>query len=293
MSLEKIEGIMRRNLDNRNMGGVYLKGELECICNELMKSKVIMIVTGFVIKDVLVGETDGPLGAVALANALLKLEKKVIIVTDKYSVDIVKKCCLEVEIRNRIDIEIIKETDIEANSLALLKQYQPSHIVAVERPGRAKDRCCYSMNGDDITHLVPNTDILFKYAKAMKIVTIAIGDGGNEIGMGKISNYIREHVAYGNLICSEFSSDYLIVAGVSNWGAHAIIAGLSIMCNKRLLHDIDTEKRLLYSMAECGAVDGVTKLKTPTVDGLSLEENISIIHELHFALECTNQFTKK
>jgi hypothetical protein len=52
-----------------------------------------------------------------------------------------------------------------------------------------------------------------------------------------------------------------------------------------LLHDTETEKRLLKSLAEAGAVDGCTKESTMTVDGLSLEDNLSVLELLREVVE--------
>ena len=55
---------------------------------------------------------------------------------------------------------------------------------------------------------------------ATAAVTIGIGDGGNEIGMGKIPHEtIVKNIPNGDLIHCRVPTDHLIVAGVSNWGA--------------------------------------------------------------------------
>jgi hypothetical protein len=57
--------------------------------------------------------------------------------------------------------------------------------------------------------------------------TIGIGDGGNEIGMGKLPwETIRRNVPQGGLVACRVPTDYLIVCGVSNWGAYALGAGV-------------------------------------------------------------------
>jgi len=62
-----------------------------------------------------------------------------------------------------------------------------------------------------------------------KIVTIGIGDGGNELGMGKVHDKVVESVPFGKSIASSTSCDYLITCGVSNWGGFAVAAGLCIL----------------------------------------------------------------
>jgi hypothetical protein len=48
-------------------------------------------------------------------------------------------------------------------------------------------------------------------------VTIGIGDGGNEIGMGVLpEEIVRDDIPNGRLISAAVSADYLIVSSVSN-----------------------------------------------------------------------------
>lgn len=280
---KEIENIIRKNLDKRGMDKIDLLGELEKAAKELLTSSTVLIVTGFVIRDTLTGETDGPIGAISLASALEQLGKKVILVTDKYSKDMLYNCCLVKGVAAPIEIVPYEESQEFCNKL--LFKYQPSHIVAIERPGRATDGACYSMRGENLSDIVPNTDILFKTSKELGITTLAVGDGGNEVGMGKVSSFVIDSVNKGQQICAAISTDYLIVAGVSNWGGHALTAALSILSGTMLLHDLNTEIRLLESMLEAGAVDGCTKKCTLTVDGLSLEDNIEILEKLRNTVE--------
>lgn len=279
----EIENIIRKNLDKRGMDKINLLGEFENGVKDLYTSSTVLIVTGFVVRDSLTGETDGPVGAISLASALEKLGKKVVLVTDEYSKDMLYNCCIVKDIK--APIEVVSHDDTEKFCNDLLEKYQPSHIVAIERPGRAKNGCCYSMRGEDLSDLVPNTDILFAKSKKFGITTLAVGDGGNEVGMGKVSSFVINSVNKGEQICAAISTDYLIIAGVSNWGGHALSAALSILSDTMLLHDSKTETRLLEGMLEAGAVDGCTKKSTLTVDGLSLQDNLQILEKLGMVVE--------
>lgn len=279
----EIENIIRKNLDKRGMDKINLLGEFEKASKDILTSSTVFIVTGFVIRDTLTGETDGPLGSIALASALEQLGKKVILITDKYSEDIIYNCCLVKDITAPIEIVPYEEAEEFCNKL--LQKYRPSHIVAIERSGRAKDGRCYSMRGEDLSDIIPNTDILFQKAKELGMTTLAIGDGGNEVGMGKVSSFIINSVNKGQQICASISTDYLIVAGVSNWGGYALTAALSLMTNTMLLHDNKTEILLLKNMLDAGAVDGCTKKSTLTVDGLSLDDNLEILERIRNIVE--------
>jgi len=274
-SYNHIENVIRKNLDNRGMDHIELKGSLEKSAKELIKAETVIIVTGFVVRDSMTGETDGPIGAVSLASALEKLGKKVILITDEFSELILMNCCTVLGVK--APIEVAYHDSIEMFCIDIFENYKPSHVVAIERPGRAADGNCYSMRGEDLSDLVPNTDLIFEIAKKKGISTLAVGDGGNEVGMGLVREQVKDVVANGEKICAAVSTDILLLAGVSNWGGHAISGALSIMSGKKLLHNAQEEKWILESMIQAGAVDGCTKKNELTVDGLSFDENLEVL----------------
>jgi len=138
------------------------------------------------------------------------------------------------------------------------------------------------MRGRDITAHMAHAHRLFERNAddgRPVLTTIGIGDGGNEIGMGKISpNVIGRNIPNGELIACRVPTDHLIVCGVSNWGAYALAAGVALLRGARLdpsLFDIEKEREYLRIMVEQGPlVDGVTAQPTVTVDGLSFEEYV-------------------
>jgi hypothetical protein len=120
--------------------------------------------------------------------------------------------------------------------------------------------------------------------------TIGIGDGGNEMGMGKIPHEtIVKNIPNGDLIHCRVPTDHLIVAGVSNWGAYALVAGINVL---RQVHppavgfDLDEERRILEVMVREGPlVDGVTGKQTATVDGLTWDEYVRPLVRIREILE--------
>ena len=274
----EVERIIKNDAGGRGLGDITRSLDLARAAEELYGGDRILIVTGFCIAETLCGETDGPLGTVALAWALEKLGKEVMILTDGYSKHIINACAGYLGLRARQTL--MPYTDSEDFCSELLDSFKPSHIVSIERPGKAKDGRFYSMKGTDLTHLVPDSDSLLKCAKQREIVTIAVGDGGNELGMGKVRDLVVKFLDVGETIAAVTEADYLIVSGVSNWGAHGLVAMLSILVGRMLLQDEFTEKALIEKMVEAGAVDGCSKRREPTVDGLSLEHNIEILSSL-------------
>ena len=79
--------------------------------------------------------------------------------------------------------------------------------------------------------------------KHPEIVTIGIGDGGNEIGMGKVLERVAVNVKHGSEIGCTVSCDYLITAGVSNWGGYALAKAI-YLCASCPVHDRYRRKSL-------------------------------------------------
>lgn len=275
---DEIEKIIQYNLSKRGLDKAKLHKQMENCANSLNLSKTPVIVTGFPVKSAGMGETDGPPGTLTLAYALNKLNKKPIIVTDKYSEEIIRAGAKALQLKT--ELYIFKEDRADEQSEELINKYKPDHIIAIERPGRSADNKCYSMYGEDITCFCPNTDILFIKAKERGIPTSAIGDGGNELGMAKIKDLVKKYVNKGEIICAQFETDNLIVAGVSNWGAFGLCAGLSIINNKNLMIDDNKYEILMKEIVKAGAVDGCSKKREISVDGISYEENLIVYNKL-------------
>ncbi|KAB3532758.1 DUF4392 domain-containing protein [Alkaliphilus pronyensis] len=289
--LKEIEAIVGLDIGNRGLSEMLQYGDLQSAVDELYNSKRVIIITGFCIKDTMTGETDGPIGAVSLANCLMQIGKEVLVVTDEYSKGLVAGCCKGLNIN--LEIEVVPFNNTDDYCRGIINGFNPTHIVAIERPGRASDGRCYSMRGEDITGFVPNTDTFFHLALELGITRIAIGDGGNEMGMGKIATQLKENISNGHDICAITSTDYLIVAGVSNWGGHGLGAGLSIMSEEMLLHEATEEIAMLKGMVSAGGVDGCSKKNEMTVDGLSLEINLHMFEKIRNVVVNALQREKK
>ena len=91
--------------------------------------------------------------------------------------------------------------------------------------------------------------------------------------MGTLPRSLVAHsVANGQAIACVTPARHLIVAGVSNWGAYALLAALAILqpdWRETLLAslDEDLDRTILETTIRAGpAVDGVSRLQTLTVD---------------------------
>lgn len=224
----------------------------------------VIIGTGFPVTNTF--ETDGPVGAMALYQSLQALGAQPLIACGPPLLD-----ALSGEYRM---LPLTARTLEAAHSEAAtqLLALQPQAIVAIERPGLAADGRYYNMRGEDITARCTFFDPFISKAGCP---TIAIGDGGNEIGMGKIAGALDGL----DISASVTGCDELLVADVSNWGAYGLIAFLALWAKRDLLADIDAVTLLNY-LSSRGSVDGVTRENTLTEDGLHAGEGARVIEQL-------------
>ncbi|RLQ21632.1 DUF4392 domain-containing protein [Seongchinamella sediminis] len=227
-------------------------------------SGVVIIGTGFPVSGTF--ETDGPVGAIALYEALEKLGAEPWLACDRPL-----SSCLQSDYR-LLELHARSPGAAETEAAANLARLQPDAVISIERPGLSADGRYYNMRGEDIT---PHSACFDAYITGARCPTIAIGDGGNEIGMGNI----RAAIADLDINAAETGCDVLLVADVSNWGAYGLIALLGLWRQRDLLAEISPLAILEY-LSGHGSVDGVTRANTLTEDGLDAAEGQKVIDEL-------------
>jgi biotin-dependent carboxylase-like uncharacterized protein len=219
----------------------------------------VLIGTGFPVNGSF--ETDGPVGAIALYGAIERLGGQPVIVCDEPLFSAIKNNYRAHQIGPE------QETPKQA-----LERYKPSLVIAIERPGRSSDGRYYNMRGRDISDNCANFDDFMSHSSCP---TIAIGDGGNEIGMGNVASALRQL----DIKPSCTPCDELLVADVSNWAAHGIIALLSCLTDQDLVSSWNNLQVLKF-LSNAGSVDGVTGENTLTEDGLPPWETEQLLEDL-------------
>lgn len=154
-------------------------------------------------------------------------------------------------------------------------------VIAIERCGPAADGHLRNMRGMDIGAYAAPLERLFN---AGPWRTIAIGDGGNEIGMGRVPRrLIARHVPLGASIGCTVPADHLVAAGVSHWGAYAMLAALGVLrpdWSAAMAAGLDPalDQAVIEAMVRHGpAVDGVSLRREVTIDGLGMDEHATML----------------
>jgi hypothetical protein len=225
---------------NRGIGEIALQGQLFSAASELLESKKVAIITGFPCNMDFSPptETDGPLGAIAIARALIALGKDVVLATDECNEEPVLAAVAASGLFGpHLQLECfaggIGYNEGEAKRLKELAE-SVDMVVAIERAGPCSDGSYRTMRGLDMSHILAPLELLLLNGEDFgeeedgdriisvppkKIRSVGIGDGGNEVGMGKIyQSLLASSIPNARDIACVVPSDHLIVASVSNWG---------------------------------------------------------------------------
>ena len=252
-------------------------------------------------------ETDGPLGAALLAATLAQLGMKVVVITDRPCAAVVE-AALQTYGFPEIALEVapIEPEPFEAWLAAFWQSRETNpltHLISIERVGATHTReslgaqprdtappwhefelamaegqsnRSYNMRGICIDDWTAPLYRLFETHRQQPVVpsTIGVGDGGNEIGMGVLlweDLSMRLPIGSPASICCRVATDWTILAGVSNWGGMALAGAVAAAQNRTdILAEWDCahHERALHELLLVGAVDGITRTPTPSVDGL-------------------------
>ncbi|WP_395710843.1 glutamate cyclase domain-containing protein [Reyranella sp.] len=261
-------------------------GGLGNAAQALSGARSIGLITGFFVPrdGVAAPETDGPVGTALLACALAACGLPVRIAVDTPCADAVRVAVAEAGGGVAVDeVGVVDPAGI-ARVIEAWRDAGVSHAIAIERCGRSADGRPRNMRGVDVSAWTAPLDDLFLGGDWAKI---AIGDGGNEIGMGRLpAGLIARTVPNGEQIACVTSCDYLVVAGVSNWGAYGLMAALAAQradWSGVIRKFLTAERDLSVTQAvvdKAGAVDGVTARREPTVDGFGADVHGALVDSL-------------
>ncbi|OGK83319.1 MAG: hypothetical protein A2X52_14625 [Candidatus Rokubacteria bacterium GWC2_70_16] len=254
-------------------------GAAAAAARALRGARRVLLATGFTVAPGM-PETDGPPGAAVLGRALRRLGARVRWVTDRASAPLVE-AALDA-LGERPDVVVYPEGG--GGAAALLAAERPTHLVAIERPGRTRAGDYLSARGESVAALNAPVDELFVgNTGRRRPVTVGIGDGGNEIGMGNVrARLVRLNRLHAR-IASVVRVDHLVVAGVSNWGGYGVVAALARLTGQDLLHTAALDRRMVEACVAAGAHDGVTRRREPTVDALPLGAHAAVVELLRLA----------
>ncbi|WP_209509390.1 MULTISPECIES: glutamate cyclase domain-containing protein [unclassified Ruegeria] len=250
------------------------------------------------------GENDGPSGAAAIARALV-LARNVtcVMLCEETLLPAIQNTCqaaglfpvtVEQAAIAKADKSLATivmlpyatdDADGKAQAETLLAKLNPDLLFSTERVGRNEFGVYHSMRGIDYGMGRARVDFLFDLALERGIPVVAVGDGGNEIGMGKVADHVKAHVPYGDTcqcgcgggIGAVTGCDVLVTAACSNWGCTAIAAAMAARAgNAKLLHTPNRETLLLDTMVSNGLINSTHGIVDDSVDGFPRQSHVAV-----------------
>lgn len=264
----------------------------------------VVLITGAIVSPFGTGETDGPMGAAALARSLaLGMKASPIVFTPPTMVEMARATCraaglnvitaeelarVEEWMRGFVAVEAFPIDDDQAVALSarVMDVYRPVAVISIESTG-PNSKGVYHNYGRDFTPHIMKAGRLFEAASSSGVLTIGIGDRGNEIGFGGagLHESARDTHPYGEVCrcpceagaADTTQTDVTVVATVSNWGAYGVQAALAAVTrNREGLHNAVLERRMLHACTQAGGVDGRNQTPDYLVDSLTEPVHVGV-----------------
>lgn len=293
--IAQIEMIIARNA-GRDISYMteWVRGNLEKAAASILATPNahVGILTGFYIEyaDPPSPEPDGLGGMAHLAAALGSIGISVSVITDAPCAKAVWAVVEALPVRVDLEVASISERSVRRLRQSLQESERPmTHLIAIERVSPAADGKPHRANGWDMTRETAPLHLLFEDASWRRPwITIGIGDGGNEIGMGSLPRELATRIP--NSVAATIPADYLLAAGVSNWAGYGLVAAMACL-NQTLAPQLlrylnrEMDHRFLKAAVEVGQVvdgdgDGVRGRPMMSVDRIPWEQHAALLEEI-------------
>jgi len=280
----------------------------------LKEGDLIYIMTGFVLLPLKKAEMDGIVSSLLLARALVKaFNVKPVIICPEDTMEAIKNLAYVMGLHLYDNIDELKEYPISMAAIAFTKESNqaakqadeiiakglPSAVISIECPGANSVGTYHNAVGLDVTPLEAKQDILFTKLQDKGVLNIAIGDLGNELGMGTIKEQLDEYIPYAakgkcNCGCNggiavATKADNIITATVSDWGCYGLIAAIAYLKKDlEIMHTKELQEEAMVVASRSGMIDMYGWL-VPAIDGFGVSMNRSIVNLMR---ECVDSAIK-
>ncbi len=312
--LARLEAAVQRDEGGRGLVDLCLPpGELAAAARALHDAAPggpILVLTGFpcLLQHTPPTETDGPPGALAIARACIGLGKRVVLLIEEANARVLEAAVAAAAtdlppamLRLETFPPLPRWTAADDARLAALA-HDARCVVAIERagPSVSEGGHYYSLRGLMMDEVVAPVERVLDLVPP-SVESIGIGDGGNEVGMGKVQNRVLASTCIPNAatIACRTATTYLLAASVSNWGGYALCCALAVVAAEaegggqeadkeerirrwveRLVVTEAQDAALLEAIVAAGARDGLTGERQAWVDGMPGQQSLEMLREL-------------
>ena len=280
-------------------GGPTCMRAARLLDESVKENSLVYIFTGFVLLPHKKPETDGICGALQMARAVVEAYGATpILIVPADSVRAAVNMAPVVGLHAYESIEEARALPYSVGVITFTKDpgeapkqaeqmlalELPSAAISTEAPGANTVGAYHNAAGMGITELEAKSDILWNMLRDKGIPTLAVGDLGNEIGMGTLGAHIKRFIpraAEGTCVCgcggglmACSTADAVVTATVSDWGIYAICAALAYLHdNMDISPEAEMVRAAITTASRSGMVDMTGRL-TPGVDGFDVEFNV-------------------
>ena len=189
----------------------------------------------------------------------------------------------------------IDDTAAREHATRLLDETNAKAVITVEKNDVNEKGVHHSGSGNDMGPFTAKVEHLVNEANQRGLLTIGVGDVGNEIGFAMIHDEACEIITpfgkrcncgCGGGIIGVTATDCLVVGSASNKGCYGIVACLAALTRRPdVLHSKDLQRRMMDAARNYPVYDSLTVRNTFTEDGAPGELTLGLIEQLRWLVE--------
>lgn len=192
----------------------------------------------------------------------------------------------------------IDDEEAKKEAKWLLDDSNAKAIIAVEKNDVNHLGVHHTGEGGDMSPFTAKVEHLVMEANRRGILTIGIGDVGNEIGFGNMWEMVQEVIVpfgkkcqcpCGGGIAAATPTECTVVGTASNKGAYGVVACMAgITGNLDLIHSNELAQRMMEAAANYPVYDSMTVSNTYTEDGVPFRHTLSLLDQLRWLVEAVD-----
>jgi hypothetical protein len=248
------------------------------------------------------GENDGPPGAASLAKVLYKGLSVVPvyaceachvdpIVAASHAAGLMAKDFADARDRRlgaALAVAPPTQQAVATWVTSVFDEMHPKALITTERLGPGRNGIMHTatalpLQGTDSMFREEAVDIspLVLEANQRGLLTIGLGDHGNELGFGAIWDTVAAVMPKGEILATTVPTEILLPAMMSNWGCYGIEAAIAYLLRRpELIHSPAQEERILRACLDAGGLEAMYCTTEFWVDGLDGETSMACMQLL-------------